>query len=118
MNKFDEQHKAYEKAKKRLELEKGFYSHLRAYIIINIIILLFRTKALNYVGADFDNEEFKNWLNWNIILTPLLWGIGLLGHGLWVFKGETRIKKFFRNFVLGKSWEERKIREFMDKDDF
>jgi hypothetical protein len=37
------------------------------------------------------------------------WGIGLAAHWLGVFG---------KNIVFSKAWEERKIKEFMDKDKF
>ncbi len=92
---------AYEKAKKRVEREKGFYSHLTVYLIINIALLL--------INSDFFDEGFNNWLDWNLYTTPFLWGIGLLFHGLSVF---TKIP------VFGSKWEERKIEEFMNDDNF
>ncbi len=100
MEKFEEQ-KRYEKAKKRLEREKGFYSHLTVYIIINI--------ALLFINSDFIDEGFNNWLDWNLYITPIAWGIGLFFHGISVFG---------RNTFFNKNWEEKKIKELMDKDDF
>ncbi|MBQ0732684.1 2TM domain-containing protein [Aquimarina celericrescens] len=92
---------AYEKAKKRVENEKGFYSHLTAYVIINI--------ALLFINADLGEADLNDWFRWNLLLTPILWGIGLIVHGIYVFG---KIPSF------SKAWEERKIKELMDKDDF
>ena len=44
MNKYDEK-KAYERAKKKLEAEKGFYSHAVVYVFINIAIYFFITQV-------------------------------------------------------------------------
>lgn len=93
--------KAYIRAKERVEKEKGFYSHLTAYIIINIALLL--------INIDFGDVSMNSWLHWNQFITPVFWGIGLLIHGIYVF-GKLP--------SLGKDWEERKIKELMDKDDF
>ncbi|WP_240315538.1 2TM domain-containing protein [Aquimarina longa] len=100
MSNYDDK-KAYEKAKKRVEKEKGFYLHLMVYIVINSILL--------FTNSDFKNEGFKNWLNWQLYITPILWGIGLLSHGLSVFG---------KKISFAKKWEERKIQELMDKEDF
>ncbi len=100
MKNFEEQ-KRYENAKKRVEREKGFYSHLTVYIIINI--------ALLFINSDFLDDGFNKWLNWNLYATPVLWGIGLLFHGISVFS---------KNPLFSKRWEEKKIKELMDKDDF
>ena len=90
----------YERAKKRVEQEKGFYGHLTAYIIINVALLIMNLD-LEFV--------FVDQLRWHILATPLLWGIGLLIHGLVVFG---------KGFTVFKNWEEKKIKELMDKDDF
>ena len=49
------------------------------------------------------NWHFGNFAVW------FFWGIGLVGHWLGVFG---------KNIVFSKHWEERKIKEFMDKDKF
>ena len=87
----------YERAKKRVRAVSGFYKHLAAYVIINIFLL-----ALKYFregGAEFD--EFQTYS------TAFFWGIGLVFHALSVFSGYV---------FLGRDWEERKIRELMEKD--
>jgi len=95
-----EKRKKYERAKKRVDDEKGFYSHLTIYIIINLILL--------FINTDFIDEGFSQWLNWHFYITPILWGIGLLFHGLSVFKN---------NFIFNRQWEEKKIKELMQEDD-
>ncbi len=102
---------AYKKAKKRLNEERGFYVHVGTYVIMNIALIFFKFSLNQYI----DNEEFNNWLFWNIILTPILWGLGLFGHGLWTFR---RKIKWFRNSIYSKQWEQRKIKEIMKEDDF
>ncbi len=113
MNDFDKE-KAYEEAKKRLSEERAFYTHLVAYVVMNLVIAFFKIKVGQYV----DSAEYNNWLFWNIIATPLFWGIGLLGHGLWTFNRRKIEKKWFSKSVYGEEWEKRKIEEIMKKDDF
>jgi len=86
--------KRYQKAKERVEAIKGFYGNLTAYCIV-IPFLMW----LNYRTTDFP---------W--VIFPILgWGFGLTMHGL---------EAFGYNPLWGKRWEEKKIRELMDKDDF
>ena len=99
MEKFEQQSR-YKIAKKRVEEEKGFYKHLTAYIIINVFLTL--------INSDFIDEGFSNWLDWNLYFTAFFWGIGLFFHWIKVFKP---------NIIFNKQWEERKIKEIMDKDD-
>ncbi|WP_103070031.1 2TM domain-containing protein [Aquimarina sediminis] len=112
------QQERYDKAKKRVEDEKGFYSHLTTYIIINIVILI--VNRYIYTNADSINTDvgFTKWLNWHIFITPALWGIGLVCHGIWVFKKNSLLNKGYKKSIFSKEWEERKIKELMDKDDF
>ncbi|HLW32184.1 MAG TPA: 2TM domain-containing protein [Aequorivita sp.] len=85
--------KRYKLAKKRVEQIKVFYLHLGIYLICVPGFLY-----LNYIS----NAGFP-WA-----LFPIVgWGIGVASHA-----SET----FNYNPFFGKKWEERKIRELMDKD--
>lgn len=90
----------YNQALKRVKRIKGFYSHALVYIVINIMIVIVNIQNLNAGESYF---QFKNFT------TLLFWGIGLFAHGLSVF---------LPSFILGKNWEERKIKELMSKDSF
>ena len=101
---------AYNNARKRIDEERGFYTHLAAYIIMNIIIILFKIQ----IGISLDSTGYNNFLVWNVILTPILWGIGLLIHGLWVFRRTNGLKKIITLSFFSKEWEQKKINKFMD----
>lgn len=88
----------YAKAQKRVKKIKGFYIHLFWYLVVNIFLL-----AMIYKNLDSNEDIFE----WGHFTTPFFWGIGLLFHWVGVFG---------RNIVFSKDWEERKIKEFMDKD--
>ena len=83
----------YFKAKKQVEEIKGFYGNLTAYIVINIFFLILNLKT----------SPEHVWFFW-----PMLgWGIGVIFHGFKVF-----------NYMpfLSKNWEDKKIKEFMEKE--
>ena len=89
---YSQQDALYHQARRRVLQLKGFYSHLASFVVVNaglvVINLLFTPGYL--------------WFLW-----PLFgWGIGLLSHAAGVFRP-------FRLFA--RDWEERKIREYMDK---
>lgn len=84
----------YLEAQKRVKRLKGFYIHATVYVVVNLFLISINVKS--------DNDH----LNINNFWTAIFWGVGLLGHGLSVF---------LPNFILGKNWEEKKIRELMDK---
>ena len=88
---------AYLRAQKRLKDLKGFYWHAFWYAVVNIFIV---TMVLINGGDFFD---FGTWS------TPFFWGIGLGFHAIGVFG---------KHLVFSKNWEERKIKEYMDKDNF
>jgi len=83
----------YKKAKQRLEELKGLYIHAIIYVIINLGMII-----MNLVSTP---EQY--WFYW-----PLIgWGIGLTIHALGVYsKGK----------IFGANWEDRKIRQMMEKD--
>lgn len=88
-----DEHK-YLKAKEQVEEIKGFYSNLLTYLIV--IPLL---GYLNYRTTGFP---------W-VIFPAVGWGLGLLFHGICAFGF---------NPLLGRNWEERKIKELMNSDEF
>jgi 2TM domain len=83
----------YERARRRVRQIRAFYLHSAIFAVVNILL-----HVINFVAA-----PTVYWAFW-----PLFgWGIGLLAHGLATYR--------WIPFV-GKQWEERKIRELMDKD--
>ena len=88
----------YERAKKRVKQITGFYSHLLVYVVINLIVVVINIQQL---------KEGESYFQWRNFFTLIFWGIGLFAHGLSVF---------MPTMVLGKNWEERKIKEFMEKE--
>lgn len=98
----------YERAVKRVEDIKGFYSHLSVYVVVNIILLLTRDDFSFYIigNSAFGDSDFLNWINWESYGTPIIWGAFLIFHFLSVF---------FKNPLLGKAWEERQIQKFIEK---
>lgn len=80
---------AYEKAKKTVKDIKEFYGNLISYTIVIPVLILINLSTYS---------KFQ-WF-WFPIFG---WGLGLLFHGLGVFG-------------YGKSWEERKIQEILDKE--
>ncbi len=90
--------KNYIRAKKRVKSIKSFYSHLAIYLGVNLFLILLR------IISDNGLEELWDWTTYN---TAIFWGIGIIFHALNVFG---------MGFLLGSSWEEKKIEEIMNKD--
>lgn len=94
----NEEEAKYYEAAKRVKRIKSFYTHAIVYVIINLMIVIINIQNLNPGESYFKLENF---------FTAFFWGIGLLAHGLSVF---------LPNIIMGANWEERKIREFMEKE--
>ena len=86
--------KRYLKAKERVEQIKGFYGNLISYCIVIPFLWWLNSRTTAFLWAIFPTFG---------------WGIGLLFHGM---------EAFGYNPFLGRNWEDRKIRELMEKDDF
>ena len=95
MENFNENNIKYLEAKKRVKRLKGFYIHLLVYLVVNVVLIVINTSG--------NSEKF---FSIETYFTAIFWGIGLLAHGLSVF---------LPDFILGKNWEEEKIRELMEK---
>ncbi len=94
MENYNQNEIKYLEAQKRVKRLKGFYTHAVVYVLVNLFLI-----ARNV-------QNGMNLTDLNNYWTAIFWGIGLLGHALSVF---------LPNFILGKDWEEKKIRELMDK---
>lgn len=83
----------YARAKEKVTKLRDFYSHLTIYLIFVPIFVI-----LNIMTTPFP---------WAIF--PIAgWGLGVLGHAADTFSW---------NPFLSKDWEQRKIREFMERED-
>ena len=83
---------SYRRVKERVEELKGFYTHLAVWLVVNLGLLLIDLAA----GSGW-------WFFW-----PLVgWGVAVAIHAVVVFGIEG---------PLGRGWEERKIRELMERE--
>ena len=79
---------AYTRAKERVENLKGFYGNLISYCVVIPVLIIINLNTSNFQWFWF----------------PMLgWGLGVVFHAL-------------ETFGYGKSWEERKIREILERD--
>lgn len=82
----------------RVKRIKKFYVHLIVFILVNAYLIF---------DECFDAESFVSLFKLHTYSTMFFWGIGLVAHGLSVFG---------KDIFFGDNWEERKIKEFMEKD--
>lgn len=89
----EQQNENYNRAYQRVQEEKGFYSHVTTFLLVNAFLFL-----LNYFTA-----KGHWWFYW-----PLIgWGIGLTIHGIGIFG---------KNLIFSKKWEENRIKKLMDEE--
>lgn len=98
MENFSKDNIRYREAERRVKKIKGFYIHAMVYFFANIFI--FAAKALNL-------DAGETFWEWDLLKLPFYWGIGLAIHGLSIF---------LPTIILGRDWEENKIKELMEKD--
>jgi hypothetical protein len=94
---------SYNLAYRKVKRIKGFYSHLKVYLIVNAIIII---SGLNkgFVGNHFEVRSFNDW---EIYSTAFYWGIALAIHAFSVFG---------RDLFFGEEWEQKKIQKYMEKE--
>ena len=85
-----DEEESYKRAKKRVGELRGFYEHLIAYVVVNIMLVI-----INLVTS-----PDTLWFYW----VTVFWGIGVICHAISVYG------------KLGKNWEEKKIKEIMEKE--
>ncbi|MBU1118822.1 2TM domain-containing protein [Patescibacteria group bacterium] len=84
--------KKREWAERRARELKAFYSHLIAYVTVNVVLFI-----INFaIGGGW-------WFYW----VTIFWGIALIFHAI-----DVLIKGKF----LGKNWEEKKVKKLMEEE--
>ena len=92
------------RAKQRVDKLRGFYTHVAAYIIVSVILLI-----IWVIRDQINNDSFNSVMNNYVLMFIWIgWGIGLLVHIAAIF---------VLPLLFGKNWKERKIRKIMDEEE-
>lgn len=98
----------YVKAKKRVDAIKGFYFHVIKFVIITLLIMVFKGRILEiFIEKGIEDENILQWMEWNILAIPIIWGLVLLIMGLRLF--------VFQSNIL-KNWEKKQIQKHLESD--
>jgi len=100
---YSDKESAFLRAKRRVEKLRGFYTHLVVYIVVNVVISVFKIVRNLRHGESLEEAIFD--LSFSGVW--LLWGIGLAIHAFTVFVLPS---------LIGHNWEEEKIKQFMEED--
>ncbi len=95
-------------ARKKVGQLRGFYVHLAWYVGISLLLIGSRIYYMVTAVPAPTNMEFQNWLDWNIFLLPVIWGIAVAIHAQRVFSLKWN--------PLAR-WEKRKLREIMESEE-
>jgi len=98
MKKYSEESR-YNRAKKKVDKIKGFYTHVIVYVVVNIMLL--SMIYTNYANV----TEFWNFGSFS---TAIGWGVGLLIHGISVFG---------RGLFFNSNWEDHKMKQFLKEEE-
>ncbi|MBT8243776.1 MAG: 2TM domain-containing protein [Winogradskyella sp.] len=93
----------FDRAKRKVEKLKGFYTHLGIFLVINILITGFKVSN----KLDSWDAFITKMRSLDVLSSWTVWGIILLIHALTVF--------VFPN-IMGYDWEERKIKQLMEEE--
>lgn len=89
----------YKEAERRVKKIKNFYVIVFIYFAVNIFILFINYRELKPGETIWQLKYFS---------LPFFWGLAVIFYGMRVF---------IPNFLLGNNWEERKIKELMEKEE-
>lgn len=84
--------RAYNEAKKKVKKLKGFYQNLVLYVVVSVFM----------VGLNLYQNPKYLWSLWIVFS----WGFALVMQAIGIF---------LPNIFFSKQWEERKIKEFLEK---
>jgi len=101
------QNSTFEKAKKRVNAIKRFYSHLALFIFVSVVLLFLKQNIVQWVleHSGNTNAEFSKWVDWNILAIPIIWGIVIVVQAFYVF-----------GLPLMKKWEEQQVKKYVKED--
>ncbi len=89
----DDQSDAYQRARRRVGQLRGFYSNLFSYVVVITFLAV----------VNLLTDPHYLWFLW----AAAGWGVGVALHAY---------STFANRGVLGQEWEERKIREIMERE--
>ena len=99
----------YDRAKLKVASLRSFYNHAIIYVIINMLLYLFRDKFTFILISKtaLGNPDILDWIDWNVFGTSIVWGVILIFHAV----------KTFSNFtLLAADWEQRQIEKYVKED--
>lgn len=94
----------YKEIEKNVKGIRNFYNHLQIFVIMMLILLLFSGTIISFFEVRITNPNSISWIKANIWVNAGLWILGLIIHGIYVFK-------FKANFI--DTWEQKKMEEII-----
>ncbi|MEZ4808925.1 MAG: 2TM domain-containing protein [Allomuricauda sp.] len=96
---------SYKKATDRVKQLKGFYRHIKVFIVVNALLYLIKSGVLRPILPDgFPSEHYYfDWIDLNLVI--------------WLFILAVHAVILFRNKLpFLKNWETRQIQKYLDEE--
>lgn len=96
----------YERATKRVKELKGFYNHIKIFVLVNLFLYGVRSGFFHrFLADDFPiRPEYFDWIHINL----LIWTVILLVHALITYRNK---------FPFYKNWEARQLQKFIEEEE-
>lgn len=92
-------------AKKRVEEIKGFFRHLKVFVVVNGLLFVLKMGWLQGLLPEwFPSEAY--YFDW-VIANIVIWGLILAVHALTLYR---------HRITFLKKWEERQIKKYMEEE--
>ena len=75
-------------AKRKVNAIREFYNHLALFILVTAILLVLKGNMVQWILEKSGNSdvEFLQWVDWNIMAIPIIWGAAIIVQGSYVFE--------------------------------
>lgn len=107
---------SFKQARKRLNEIKELYKYLGIFVIFSVLLIWIKTDILEWFLDDaIQNTAFKQWLTWNVIGIPIIWGAGLVIYTIYILKVKYNTWEELKPKLL-KDWEKKQIQKILQED--
>ncbi len=87
--------------RRRVRRLAEFYRHLAVFVLVMTVLFAFNGWVI------YQSDKPVKWYSWWVLWPFLGWGIGVVAHGL-------SVAPFWK--FLSMDWEEKKVRELMERE--
>lgn len=97
--------KKIRKAIQKVNSIKEYYKHIAIAVIFNAVLLIYKSKLVEFVSGKTQNAQITEWFEMNLLVIPIIWVIVLAVYGLYLFGTVS-------SWVS--KWEQKQIEKYMN----